>query len=395
MNKQITTPSMYIDAHFHIDDLIQYIADIPALLTANSISGTASCHSYEGFLLAMSIKIKLLQIKNNQVHSNHLKTIEDSDTQQPKPSAHLHTGTSIHVMTDTRDNMPIPGTQSGQRDGSSIQGTPAWPGTQSGPRDSSPAPSTQARSNTQTFPCDITPAPSNLNPALNPSVTISFGIHPQAVDIALIDLLAELAGKGLIQAIGECGFDFYGDRPSCILNDNNLTMQKLAFTAQVEMAKKFSLPIIIHARKAQALIFEYRRELGELPAVIFHSWNGPANEARHLLRHIPHAYFSFGTSLLNGNKKTFTSAGTVPLANILTESDAPWQPPRELPVPGAKPLRTFSSPLDVPRVLDFIALAQTAKGEFLQGFWQTNPDIGILQNIRQAVLNNYSRIYGL
>lgn len=330
---------MYIDAHFHSDDLMTYVPDIPKLLAKHKVSGTASCHSQEGFLLASTVKYKLQQYYNHDDNMDHRQSNTTPSIQQSAISAHLH--------TDTHDcTMLAKGATTGK-----------------------------------------------LHTAQNISITISFGIHPQAVDMTLIDLITELAGKGLINAIGECGFDFYGDRPSCLLNADNLALQKMAFTAQLDIAKKFSLPIIIHTRKAQALIVEFRRKLSELPAVIFHSWNGHANEARELIRHIPKAYFSFGTSLLNGNKKTFSSAGTVPLNHILTESDAPWQPPRNEPLPGSKTMREYSSPEDVPRILAFIAYARMHRGEFTHNYWQQSPDFCTLQEITDTVLDNYHRIY--
>ncbi len=47
---------------------------------------------------------------------------------------------------------------------------------------------------------------------LNPGrVRLSFGIHPQKPEAVEIPFLEELARTGRIDAVGECGFDFFSD----------------------------------------------------------------------------------------------------------------------------------------------------------------------------------------
>lgn len=294
---------MYIDAHFHIDDLLNYLPDLAARLTDAAISGIASCHSLESFTASNIV------IQNINKHSN--------------------TRTDYSVKS-------LPGA---------------------------------------------------------PCIYISFGIHPQAIQMSLIDTAYDLAQKKTIQAIGECGFDFYGDRPGCILNETNLALQKEAFEVQIALAERFNLPLIIHARKAEAILFQYTKQLAKIRAVIFHSWNKSAQEARDLLRHVPEAYFSIGTGIVNGNKKTFASAGTLPLTHLLTESDAPWQPPRKEPIQGARLLRTFSCHDDLSQILSFITFARELSGEFVPGFWQKQPDTTLHNEIIAIISNNFQRIF--
>ncbi len=294
---------MYIDTHFHIDDLMEYVPDLPAQLTNAAISGIASCHSLESFTASNAVAQNINM--HNRMNIAHRAT--------SLPSA--------------------------------------------------------------------------------PCIYISVGIHPQAVEMSLLDTISDLAHKKTIQAIGECGFDFYGDRPGCMLNDINLALQKKAFEAQIALAERFALPLIIHARKAEAILFQYTKQLAKLRAVIFHSWNKSPQEAHDLLRHVPEAYFSIGTSILNGNKKTFASAGTLPLSHVLTESDAPWQPPRTEPVQGAPLLRMFSCQDDIPRILSFIASARELSGKFVPGFWLQQPDTILHNEIIETISNNFQRIF--
>ena len=57
------------------------------------------------------------------------------------------------------------------------------------------------------------------------SYLISFGLHPQSPVMTEAERLESLASSGQIAAIGECGFDFYGDIPQRVRNDENLRVQ--------------------------------------------------------------------------------------------------------------------------------------------------------------------------
>lgn len=157
---------------------------------------------------------------------------------------------------------------------------------------------------------------------------LSYGLHPQAPDMAHAELLGELARSGRIEVVGEAGFDFFGDRPEYTRSPENLALQRRAFEFQLALALETGLPLLIHIRKAVDLMFEYSRELAKLPALIFHSWPGTAGEGEALLGRGLRAYFSFGAIVANGQKKALESLRVLPAETLLSETDAPWQPPR-------------------------------------------------------------------
>ena len=159
-------------------------------------------------------------------------------------------------------------------------------------------------------------------------IVLSFGIHPQWTVWTWADRLAEEARSGTLRAIGEAGFDFFGDTPERVRNPGNLAAQRAAFEYQLGLADRYGLPLVLHLRRALDLIFEYTPRLKRLPACVFHSWSGPVREAESLLaRGIP-AYFSFGAPIVNGNRKARESCALLPAERVLLETDAPWQPPR-------------------------------------------------------------------
>ncbi len=89
------------------------------------------------------------------------------------------------------------------------------------------------------------------------TVFAAVGIHPQKTDPENADtpenqigLLEKLAGNKSVVAIGECGLDFSPAPPG--ETDRPRQEQESLFRGQIEIARKYSLPLIIHTRKAFA-----------------------------------------------------------------------------------------------------------------------------------------------
>lgn len=167
----------------------------------------------------------------------------------------------------------------------------------------------------------------SLRPRLPPFVS-SFGIHPQWAVWKNADFLASLCAERRIAAIGEAGFDFFGDAPERVRNEENERAQRAVFEYQLGLAHKHGLPMLLHLRKAMDLAFEYAPRLKLIPAAVFHSFSGSPRDAETLLARGVNAYFSFGAPILNGNKRAAASCASVPADRLLAETDAPWQPPR-------------------------------------------------------------------
>jgi TatD DNase family protein len=184
-----------------------------------------------------------------------------------------------------------------------------------------------------------------------PPFVSSFGLHPQEPDLKNAGFLEELAASGALAAIGEAGFDFFGDRPGRIRNAENEAAQREAFELQLALAERLGLPLLLHIRKAMDLVFEYLPRLKRLRGIILHSYPGTAGEATSLLARGVPAWFSFGASVLNGNKRAAGACASVPARSILAETDAPWQPPRLGPSTRADSCR----PEDIEPVIARIA----------------------------------------
>jgi len=147
----------------------------------------------------------------------------------------------------------------------------------------------------------------------------AFGIHPQNIDLNNVLILDELLASNSINAIGEIGFDFFTKELA-----STFDIQQEAFNIQIELAIKFSKPVIIHCRKGMDKIFIYSKQLSKLPAVIFHSFSGSSVEGNSLLKKGINCFFSFGKSLLKEKNRCIQCAKELPLERILAETDAPF-----------------------------------------------------------------------
>lgn len=209
---------------------------------------------------------------------------------------------------------------------------------------------------------------------------VSFGLHPQLpVMDAAVDLFASAEARS-IDAIGECGFDFFGDTPALERTEANERTQRDLFEPQLELAERLGMPIVLHWRRASDLLFAYAKRLSALPAVFLHSWGGPANEALDFLARCPRALFSLSNQVINGNRKARASAASLPLSAIVTETDAPYQPPRGFPQPGGgrRPLlRRYSCFADIPRTVAEIAALRGVPAEA----------------VAEAVAANFQRVF--
>ena len=156
------------------------------------------------------------------------------------------------------------------------------------------------------------------------SVIQSYGMHPQNAENENIkesaDFLEKLLENKEISFIGEAGFDYFSEDFKAAT-----ALQEEIWNIQLDLALQYKVPLVIHCRKANHKLFEYSRKLSQLPEILFHSFMGPPEEAKSLLKRGINGYFSFGKQLLNGNKKVIACVRELPPERFLAETDAPFQ----------------------------------------------------------------------
>ncbi len=161
---------------------------------------------------------------------------------------------------------------------------------------------------------------------------VSSGIHPEDcfyiddIDLALAEIEASICDEKLrrdnkIVAIGEIGFDYHVEN----LTDEVKARQRYAFEAQMKMAEKYSLPVIIHDREAHGDCFEMALKYPSVKG-IFHSYSGSSEMAKELIKRGWYISFS-GVVTFKNASRVREVLSTIPLDRLLIETDAPYLAP--------------------------------------------------------------------
>ena len=170
----------------------------------------------------------------------------------------------------------------------------------------------------------------------NNFVRASIWIHPSDVhwlnlekSIGTLEKLY-LENKEYIVAIWECGLDYYRLPPRCnndLKVENIKKLQKDFFIAQIKLAQKYSLPVVIHNRESKEDIFDIIKETG-LENFVFHCYSEDLEYAQKLLDFSPNCKISFSWIVtFNNAKDVQQTAINIPLKNILVETDSPYLTP--------------------------------------------------------------------
>src|SRR5690625_4892292 len=183
----------------------------------------------------------------------------------------------------------------------------------------------------------------------------ALGIHPVAIpntrpgDLETLEqaIRASLDDPRFV-AVGEIGLDlFIPELKTPAMQEK----QEHSYDAQLRLALKYGLPVILHVRRSQDRILRYLRKY---PAVqgIAHAFNGSFHQAR--------VFLDLGFVLGAGGAMTFARARQIrrlvtelPLEHWVLETDAPDIPPAWLTDPhGGSPR---NEPAEVARIAETLA----------------------------------------
>lgn len=182
----------------------------------------------------------------------------------------------------------------------------------------------------------------------------AIGVHPNEArqwQPEMIPELEKIARHPKVKGVGEIGLDFYRQHASP-------EEQRIAFSAQLALASKLNLPIIIHCRSAFSELYpmveawvndlhKSQNSLAVKPGV-FHSFEGNIEEAQQVI--------ALGFLIGVTGPVTYTNAierqntiAAVPLSNMVVETDAPFLTPH--PFRGKR-----NEPEYLTHIIDKIAL---------------------------------------
>jgi len=152
----------------------------------------------------------------------------------------------------------------------------------------------------------------------------ALGIHPlctgnaQESDLETLDAeLSARRGDARLAAVGEIGLDYF-------VTGLDGEKQEHFFHTQLQLARKYDLPVLIHVRRSVDKVLKHLRQTsaGRPWQGIAHAFNGSEQQAK--------ACIDIGLKLGFGGAVTFERAlqlrrlaATLPLASMVMETDAP------------------------------------------------------------------------
>ena len=154
------------------------------------------------------------------------------------------------------------------------------------------------------------------------NVFLMMGLHPTYVKENYLEELnhvkSELA-KRKFYAIGEIGIDLYWDK-------THLKEQQEAFRTQIQLAKEYKLPIVIHCRDAFDEIFEILEEEKSTDLFgIFHCFTGTYEQALQAISYNMKLGIGGVVTFKNGKIDQFLNK--IDVSNIVLETDSPYLSP--------------------------------------------------------------------
>ena len=154
------------------------------------------------------------------------------------------------------------------------------------------------------------------------NIFLMMGLHPTYVKENYLEELAHVEAqlaKRKFAAIGEIGIDLYWDK-------NTLAQQQYAFAYQIQLAKKYKLPINIHCRDAFDEVFEVlESEKGDSLYGIFHCFTGNFEQAQKAIGYNMKLGIGGVATFKNGKIDQFLA--DIDLKNIVLETDSPYLAP--------------------------------------------------------------------
>lgn len=185
----------------------------------------------------------------------------------------------------------------------------------------------------------------------------ALGIHPLYTQYAQDSDIEQLAHALQAQrndphlvAVGEIGLDFFAPGVDS-------ARQIFFFRAQLQLARRFDLPVLLHTRRSVDSVLKGLREIA-VPGGIAHAFNGSAQQAQ--------TFLALGYKLGFGGAATFERArhlrhllATLPESAIVLETDAPDMPPqwcyRSSAQRQAGQAQGRNSPAELPRIAQELA----------------------------------------
>lgn len=162
----------------------------------------------------------------------------------------------------------------------------------------------------------------DLERAYPENVFLMMGLHPTSVKEDYreeLDHVEEMLASRKFVAVGEIGIDLYWDQ-------SFLPQQEIAFRQQIQWAKKYGYPIVIHCREGFDVIFDIlESEKGDDLFGIFHCFTGTLEQAKKAISYNMKLGIGGVVTFKNGKIDTFLNE--IDLRYVVLETDSPYLAP--------------------------------------------------------------------
>lgn len=146
------------------------------------------------------------------------------------------------------------------------------------------------------------------------------GFHPENLEgasLSDLDKIEKFAKHEKCVAIGEIGLDYHWMISS-------KEKQKEFFRAQIELAKKVNLPVIVHDREAHGDTLDILKEAK--PSGVVHCFSGSREMAKEIIRLGMYIGLN-GVVTFKNARKSLEVVKEIPLDRLVLETDCPYLAP--------------------------------------------------------------------
>ena len=148
------------------------------------------------------------------------------------------------------------------------------------------------------------------------------GVHPEDaeeydenVEKEIIRLIADCPK---VKALGEIGLDYHFEDACC------REIQLKVFERQLQVAKEFDVPVIIHSREATEDTMRLLKKYN--PKGVVHCYSGSVETAKEILKLGMYIGFT-GVLTFKNARRAVESAKVIPMDRLLIETDCPYMAP--------------------------------------------------------------------
>lgn len=151
----------------------------------------------------------------------------------------------------------------------------------------------------------------------------ALGLHPIVIErhrdehLEELDRVLQRAGEKLV-AIGEIGLDLYREDPQ-------FERQQTILDAQLRLAKRHDLPVILHSRRTHDKLAMHLKRIDLPRRGVVHGFSGSLQQAQRFIE-LGYKIGVGGTITYPRASKTRDVMAQLPLSALLLETDAPDMP---------------------------------------------------------------------